>query len=65
MLLTEGFEEGGRTTSRGETLFDALFIDGKVRQMVDWLRDFVDINGPVIKAAELDLEEIDWAKKAN
>lgn len=31
--------------------------------MVDWLREFVDIYGPVMKVAELEIEELDWVEK--
>lgn len=60
--VVDGEFRGGRTVTRGEALFHTLFVDGEVRQMVDWLGQFVDIYGPVMTAAEIELEEVEWAK---
>lgn len=65
--IVDGGLLGGRSVTRGETVFHALLIDWMVRQMVDWLREFLDIYGHVIKAAELELEElrVGWRRQVN
>lgn len=61
--IADGGLRGGRTPTRGETVFHALPVDWETRHMVHWGRGFVDMCGPMIKAAELELKELEWVGK--